>query len=137
MVPLCAPAGGAIDWAIRAAAAQRTRALIVAGAVFAGLMAAVNVPVRLDEGRWTEGLRTAERYVIAGQYDEADRWATWLEANGLHPGAGLLGVAQQMMALDQYDRALPYLARAHDADPGNARSDYALGQALLKTGRAQ
>jgi predicted Zn-dependent protease len=40
------------------------------------------------------------------------------------------------MAPNQHDRALPYLVRAHDADPNEPRADYALGQALLKTGRA-
>ena len=54
-----------------------------------------------------------------------------------HPGAGLLGVAQQMMAVEQYERALPYLVRAHAAAPDEPRADYALGQALLKTGYPQ
>ena len=137
MVPLCVTAGGAIDWATAAIAARRMREVASAGAAFAALFAAVNAPVRLDDGRWMEGLRTAERYVIDGRYADADTWAAWLEANGpAQPGAGLLGVAQQMMALNQYDRALPYLVRAHDANPGEPRADYALGQALLKTGRA-
>jgi 4-amino-4-deoxy-L-arabinose transferase-like glycosyltransferase len=137
MVPLCVCAGGAADFAIVALRTQRMRALGIAGVAFVALFAATNIPVTLDEGRWTEGLRTAERYVIAGRYDEAEHWALWLEAHGpAHPGAGLLGVAQQMMALNQHDRALPYLVRAHDADPNEPRADYALGQALLKTGRA-
>ena len=137
MVPLCVGAGGAIDWMLRAMAARRMRELATVGAACAALFAAVNAPVTLDDGRWMEGLRTAERYVIDGRYGEADTWATWLEANGpAHPGAGLLGVAQQMMALNQYDRALPYLVRAHDATPGDPHAAYALGQSLLKTGRA-
>jgi predicted Zn-dependent protease len=39
-----------------------------------------------------------------------------------------------MMAVEQYERALPYLVRAHAAAPNEPRVDYALGQALLKTG---
>ena len=137
MVPLCVGAGAAIDWAMRAIRGRRIRDVASAGAACAALFAAANAPVALDDGRWMEGLRTAERYVIEGRYDQADTWAAWLEANGpAHPGAGLLGVAQQMMALNQYDRALPYLVRAHDANPGEPRAAYALGQALLRTGRA-
>jgi 4-amino-4-deoxy-L-arabinose transferase-like glycosyltransferase len=138
MVPLCVGAGAALDVAIAAIAARRMRTVAVAGVAFVALFAAANVPAAVSDGRWTEGLRTAERYVIAGRYDEADRWATWLEARSpSHPGAGLLGVAQQMMAFEQYDRAMPYLVRAHAADPDEPRADYALGQALLKTGHAQ
>src|SRR5207244_6697403 len=53
------------------------------------------------------------------------------------PGAGQLGVAQQLMALEQYDRALPYLVRASQANPGEPRVAYALGQTLMKAGRAR
>src|SRR5262249_7141340 len=89
MVPLCVGSGGAIDFALAAIAARRVRALAIPAVAFAGLFAAVNVPVTLDEGRWTEGLRTAERHVIAGRFDEADQWAAWLEAPGpAPPGAG-------------------------------------------------
>jgi tetratricopeptide (TPR) repeat protein len=137
MVPLCVTAGGAIDVAIAEMAMRRWRRLLIPGLAFAALFAAANARVSLDEGRWTEGLRTAERYVILGRYDEADKWAAWLEARDpAHPGAGLLGVAQQMMAQEQFERALPYLTRAHDANPGEPRADYALGQVLLKTGHA-
>jgi Flp pilus assembly protein TadD len=82
-------------------------------------------------------LRTAERLVIGKRYDEAERQAAWLEAhNPPHLGAGQLGVAQQLMALSEYDRALPYLTRAHAADPNEPHASYALGLALVKLGRA-
>jgi Flp pilus assembly protein TadD len=138
LVPLCVCAGGAIAHAIDAIAARRMRAVAVAAVSFAVLFAAVNAPVQLDDARWTEGLRTAERYVIEGRYDEADRWAAWLEAHHPpRPGAGQLGVGRQLLAVNQFERALPYLTRAHDADPSDPRADYALGQALLRTGKAR
>jgi tetratricopeptide (TPR) repeat protein len=137
MVPLCVGAGNAIDFALSAIAAHDARRTIAPASAFAVLLGAVNVPVALDDGRWTEGLRTAERLVITRQYDEAERQARWLDANHPpQPGAGQLGVAQQLMALREYERALPYLRRAHEIDPAEPHSDYALGQTLLQLGRA-
>jgi len=137
MVPLCVGAGGAVDFAVAQISARRLGRLVLPGLSFAVLLAAVNARVALDDGRWTEGLRTAERYVILGRYDEADKWAAWLEARDpAHPGAGLLGIARQLMAQEQFDRALPYLQRAHTANPNEPLADYALGQVLLKTGHA-
>jgi tetratricopeptide (TPR) repeat protein len=40
------------------------------------------------------------------------------------------------MALGEYGRALPYLQRAVQAAPSEPHADYALGQTLLKLGRA-
>ena len=34
------------------------------------------------EGRWMEGLRTAQQMVLQGRYDEADRWAKRLDGLG-------------------------------------------------------
>ena len=138
MVPLCVCAGGAIDVAIEAVRRSKARTLVVPAAAFAVLFVAVNWPMPwIDDGRWTEGLRTAERLVIGKRYDGAELQAAWLEAhNPPHRGAGQLGVAQQLMALSDYDRALPYLTRAHASDPNEPHASYALGQALLKLGRA-
>jgi tetratricopeptide (TPR) repeat protein len=137
MVPLCVCAGGAIDFAVSAITAQRARQLALPALALGALLAAVNYPVALDDGRWTEGLRTAERLVISQRYEEAERWAEWLETHHPpRPGAGQLGVAQQLMALGQHERALPYVKRAIQADPNEPHAQYALGQTLLKLGRA-
>ncbi|HEY2431104.1 MAG TPA: tetratricopeptide repeat protein [Vicinamibacterales bacterium] len=138
LVPLCVCAGGGLDLGIEAARQRDVRRLAYATAALAAAFIVVNWPTRwLDDGRWTDGLRTAERLVIAQRDDEAERWAAWLDThNPPHAGAGQLGVAQQWMALQQYQRALPYLQRAERADPAEPHAQYALGQALLKLGRA-
>jgi tetratricopeptide (TPR) repeat protein len=137
LVPLCVCAGGAIDRVVEAIRQSRTGALGAPAAALAVLFVAVNWPVELDDARWTEGLRTAERLVIAQRYDEAERWAAWLESHHPpHAGSGQLGVAQQLMALRQYERALPYLQRAEQANPAEPQIHYALGQTLLKLGHA-
>ena len=136
LVPLAIGAGAAID---RGWTAVRSRQWtpVAIGLVAATLLGAfVNHRFKLDDGRWIDGLRLAERLVIAERYDEADRWAQWLETH--HPpkaGAGVFGVGEQLLALDRVDRALPYLRRAHEIDPADARYDYTYGQALLKSGR--
>jgi tetratricopeptide (TPR) repeat protein len=136
LVPLTIGTGAAID---RGWTAVRSRQWtpVAIGLVSATLLAVfVNHRFKLDEGRWVDGLRLAERLVIAERYDEADRWAQWLEAHQPpKPGAGMFGVGEQLLALDRVDRALPYLKRAHDVDPADPRYDYTYGQALLKSGR--
>jgi Flp pilus assembly protein TadD len=138
LVPLCVCAAGAVDFAIDAVRQSHVRRLAGPAAALVALFVAVNWPTPgIDDNRWTDGLRTAERLVLTKRYDEAERQAAWLEANHPpHAGAGQLGVAQQLMALNDYERALPYLTRAHDADPNEPHADYALGQALLNLGRA-
>jgi tetratricopeptide (TPR) repeat protein len=139
LVPLCAGSGAAIDLAMRGAAARRWTALALGTAAVATLGLATNWPLQVDEGRWLEGLRTAQQLVLLGRYDEADRWAIRLDENAAvsppRPGAGRYGVGAQLLALNQPQRALPYFEAAFRADPSNAPGEYALGQALVKVGR--
>ena len=68
-------------------------------------------------------MRTAQQYVLHGNYDQADRWAARLDASAPpRPGAGRYGVGEQLLAINQPQRALPYLEAAHRADPANASS---------------
>ena len=141
LVPLCAGAGAAIDVALRAAAARRWTKVGTGVTAVVLLGMAANWPLRVDEGRWLEGLRLAQQLVILGRYDEADRWAIRLdESVGIRPphsGAGRYGVGAQLLAVNQPERALPYLEAAHRMDPADAPVEYALGQALVKLGRAK
>ena len=108
--------------------------MVAAAAVFA---VAANWPLRLNDGRWEEGLRLAQRYVILQRYDEADGWVERLESSRPpRPGAAHYGVGAQLLLANQPDRARVHLEAAHRADPGEPRIEYALGQALLKSGRA-
>ena len=101
------------------------------------LAIAANWRLGLDDGRWLEGLRTAQQLAILQRYDEADRWAERLDTpRAPHPGAGRYGLGAQLLMLGHPERALPHLQAAHRQDPSNARTDYALGQALLGSGRA-
>jgi tetratricopeptide (TPR) repeat protein len=113
-----------------------TRAAAAAGAACVFAVAA-NWPLHLNDGRWEEGLRLAQRYVILRQFDAADRWVERLEASRPpHPGAARYGVGAQLLLANEPERARRHLERAHRAQPSSARIEYALGQALLKAGRA-
>jgi 4-amino-4-deoxy-L-arabinose transferase-like glycosyltransferase len=108
----------------------------IAGVLVIGV--AANWPLGLNDGRWDEGLRLAQRLVILGRYDEADRRVTALDTpKAPRPGAGHHGVGEQLLLANQVDRALVHLEAAQKADPAEPRVAYALGRALLRAGRAR
>jgi tetratricopeptide (TPR) repeat protein len=137
LVPLCIASGAAIDALVRTVTARRIAALVVPVLIFAPAFTLVNWRHGLSDGRWEEGLRTAQRLVILGRYQEAEDWIPRLEPRAPHPGATQYGVGLQLLAADQYDRALAQLSRAQQLDPGKPAVEYALGQALLRAGQAR
>jgi tetratricopeptide (TPR) repeat protein len=136
LVPLCAGAGAAIDRAIPAIADRRPGHLLVPGSALLVLLVLANWRLGLDDGRWAEGLRMAQRLVVLERYEDADSWASRLRRGEPHPGAADYGTGAQLLVANQPDRALVHFRAAHDADPADPTVEYALGQALLKTGRA-
>jgi tetratricopeptide (TPR) repeat protein len=138
LVPLCAGAGAAIDAAIDLVRARRWRSLVAPVIAVLAVAAAANWRLAVDEGRWLEGLRTAQQLVILERYDEADGWAARLDAeNPPRPGAGRYGVGSQLLVQNQPARAVPYLEAAFKMDPNYPPVEFTLGQALLKAGRAK
>lgn len=111
-VPLAIGAGGFVDFAWRAIRARRVRALALPAAAALALAVAVNWPHPLNDGRWDDGLRTAQRLVITGNYDEADAWVERLERNAPRPGRAHHGVGLQLVLEDQPGRALRHLKRS-------------------------
>jgi len=78
----------------------------------------------------------AQRLIILGRDAEAADWVRKLEPTAPRPGAAHYGAGVQYMLGGKNDRALTYLAEAQRLNPGGADLEYALGQALLKAGRA-
>jgi tetratricopeptide (TPR) repeat protein len=102
------------------------------------LAVAANWPLRLNDGRWDEGLRLAQRLAITSRYDEADRWIARInELDPSRTGAAHYGLGEQLLLLNRIDGAVGHLSAAHKADPAEPRVDYALGRALLKAGRVK
>lgn len=108
------------------------------GAAVIVFAAAANWPLGLNDGRWDEGLRLAQRLAIAGRYDEADRWIAKINAaDPARAAPAHHGLGEQLLLLNQAERAAGHLAAAHTADPLEPRVEYSLGRALLKAGRAK
>jgi tetratricopeptide (TPR) repeat protein len=137
LVPLCASAGALVDRALVSWQASRLRSFALPAAALAAAAVAFNWPLHLNDSRWEEGLRLAQRLVILGRADDADRWTEKMAAREPHPGATAEGVAEQYLLLGTNDRAVALLQRAHAANPADARLDYDLGRALFRSGRAQ
>lgn len=78
LVPLVIGAGGAIDYAWRLISARRFRALVAPVVVALIIGALANTPSAVSDGRWEEGLRSAQRLVQLGRFDEAEAWVAKL-----------------------------------------------------------
>lgn len=137
LVPLTIGAGAAIDLGAKAISERRLPRLAVPAIVLVLLAVAANWPLGLDDGRWQEGLRLAQRLVILGRPAEAADVAARISAREPKPGATNYGVAAQMLQMNEPDQALPYLEKAHQQNPGDLVTEYALGQALLAVGRTK
>jgi tetratricopeptide (TPR) repeat protein len=155
LVPLSVGAGAAIDAMLAyrrvgrpeglrygsdsppAAVAQPFRAASRAIPVVTFLISAVavNWPLGLHDGRWEEGLRTAQRLAIVGRYDEADEYVRRFDVRGPYPGATHAGVAGQLLLLDQPRRALVHLEQAHEKAPDRPEIADTLADTLLRVGR--
>jgi len=111
-VPLAIGAGAFADFAWRNIRARRFRRLALPAAAVLVLAVAVNWRLPLNDGRWDDGLRTAQRLVITGNYDEADAWVERLERSAPRRGRAHHGVGLQLVLQDQPDRALRHFARS-------------------------
>lgn len=115
LVPMCLGAGVALDAcasAIRNRAGRSTVVPVLAGAM---LFALVNAPSALNEGRWEEGLKLAQRLVILGRDDEAAQWVARLAPDAPVPGVAHHLVGRQYLVENKPAAALPYFQAAVDA----------------------
>lgn len=114
LVPLCVTAGAMLSWVwdrLRQRAGRPPLLLPLVTVVAVAI--AVNWPVPfLNDGRWDEGLRLAQRLVITGDSAAADVWVDRLERSAKQPGRAHHGVGMQLVAQDQPARALVHLRQA-------------------------
>jgi Flp pilus assembly protein TadD len=78
----------------------------------------------------------AERLVILGKYDDAERWVERIRPDARPPGVPDYIVGRQYLQGRQTAAALAHLERAQSLEPREPAIAYALGQALLQAGRA-
>jgi tetratricopeptide (TPR) repeat protein len=136
LVPLSIGAGAFVDLVWTAIAARQPR--MIAAPVLCALVLAAPLNWRhgFSDGRWDEGLRMAERLVILGKYDEAERWVEKIRPGASPPGVPDYIVGRQYLQGRQSAAALAHLERARALEPNEPAIAYALGQALLQAGRA-
>jgi 4-amino-4-deoxy-L-arabinose transferase-like glycosyltransferase len=95
----------------------------------------VNWPFHFDKGRAEQRTRMSERLIIAGQYEDADRWALMAEEDYPNPAVLHFRVGRRFLLAHQPALALKHLERAHQLDPSQPEVQYRLGQAMLESGR--
>ena len=112
-IPLSVAAGGALDLIVRRWNGGGARSLIRPAAVAVAIALATNWPMpSLSDGRWEEGLRTAQRLVITGDLEDANRWVERLERTAGPAGRAHHGVGMQLVAQGNERAALPHLRRS-------------------------
>jgi Tfp pilus assembly protein PilF len=120
LVPLCAGAGAAVTWFLdQVRSGSRSRSMAVALVGLIALAAFVNWPTNLNDGRWEEGVRLAERLVIDKRFDDAESWTRWAEAREQRPGATRHQVGLQLLQSGEPARAVTHLEKALAAGPSN------------------
>lgn len=112
LVPLCVGSGITIDATIVALRERRLKSLAVPGVALVALLCAVNWPSPLNEGRWTEGLKLAQRYAIMGDDAAARAWVNRLAPDAAPPGSAHHMVGRQYLSDGKPDRAIGYLRDA-------------------------
>jgi len=136
LVPLCVGSGIALDALITQMAARRWRTLLLPGLATIVGLGLVNSKQTINDARWMEGLKMAQRLAILNRDAEAAEWVKKLVLGASTPGEVQYNVGMQYLLGNKLDRALPYLIEAQRLEPGQADVEYGLGQALLKAGRA-
>ncbi len=115
LVPMCVGAGIALDALASAVRERRWRVLVAPAAAWLVLMLLVNAPAGLNDGRWSEGLKLAQRLTIIGRDAEARTWTERLEATANPRGTAFHLVGRQYLAGNKPAQALPYLRDAVSA----------------------
>lgn len=134
-VPMLVGAGIALDAAARSIAKGRWRPLLGGVVATTALVVAINWPVGLDDGRWDEGVRLAQRLVILERHDEARSWVERLAPTARRAGSAHAAVAMQYVVRGDHGRALPYFREARRQNPGDQKVAEGFVETLLRLGR--
>jgi tetratricopeptide (TPR) repeat protein len=135
LVPMCAGAGVALDACASAVRARAWKGLVAPGLAGIVLVLLVNTPIALNEGRWEEGLKLAQRYVILGRDDRAAAWVDRLSADAPTQGVAHHLVGRQYLVEGKPALAIPYLTHALDTGLRTPRVSADLATAYERTGR--
>jgi tetratricopeptide (TPR) repeat protein len=135
-VPLCAGAGAALVRCFDLVRARQFNALLrpIGALAMASLVVFANLG--LDNGIGGEQTRKAVWLVEQGSFDEARRYVEEVSHDHLHPGILRFSVAQALLDAGRPDDAAALLVEANALDGPRPAIRLALGEALIRTGRA-
>lgn len=134
LVPMCVGAGIILDGAAQCLRARQWRALLGGTGVTVVVFVLVQWPAGLNEGRWVEGAKLAQQFVILGAHDDATAWVERLAPEAPTPGLAHVLVGRQYLVEDQPERALPLLRTAAAAGDTSATTLADLATAAYRTG---
>lgn len=112
LVPMCLGAGIVLDACASAIRNRAWTSMVVPALALTVLFALVNAPAALNEGRWTEGVKLAQRLVILGRDAEAAQWAERLAPDAPTPGVAHHLIGGQYLVENKPAGALPYFQAA-------------------------
>ena len=135
-VPLCASAGAALVRCFDLVRARQFRVLLLpVGAIaIASLVAFSNLG--LDAGLGGEQTRQAVWLIEQGSIDESRRYVEQIARDHSHPGVLRFRVAQALLDAGRPDEAVTLLTEAIAIDGPQPAIRLALGEALIRSGRA-
>jgi Flp pilus assembly protein TadD/4-amino-4-deoxy-L-arabinose transferase-like glycosyltransferase len=135
-VPLCAAAGAALVRCFDLVRARRLDMLLRPAGGLAMISLVVFSNLGLDNGVGGEQTRNAVWLVEQGSFDEARRYVEQVSHDHRHPGVLRFQVAQALLDAGRPDDAATLLVEASAIDGPRPAIRLALGEALLRAGRA-
>ena len=135
-VPLCAAAGAALVRCFDLVRARQFNVLLRPTGALALVSLVVFSNLGLDNGLGGEQTRRAVWLVEQGSFEEAIRYVEQVSHDHLHPGVLRFRVAQALLDARRPDEAAALLVEANRIDGPRPAIRLALGEALLRTGRA-
>ena len=135
-VPLCATSGAALVRCFDLVRARQFNLLLRPAAALAMASLVVFSNLGLDNGIGGEQTRQAVWLVEQGSFDEARRYVEQVSHDHRHPGVLRYSVAQALLDAARPDEAATLLFEANAIDGPRPAIRLALGEALIKTGRA-
>ena len=136
LVPLCAAAGAALVRCFDLVRARQFSALLRPAGAIAVTSLVVFWNLGLDDGIGGEQTRQAVWLVEQGSVDEARRYVEQISHEHSHPGVLRFRVAQALLDAGRPHEATPLLFEAMTIDGPRPAIRLALGEALVRSGRA-
>ena len=135
-VPLCAAAGAALVRCFDLARARQFSVLLRPAGAIAMISLVVFSNLGLDNGVGGEQTRNAVWLVEQRSFDEARRYVEQVSRDHRHPGVLRFRVARALLDAGRPDEAATLLVEANAIDGPRPAIRLALGEALVRAGRA-